>query len=195
MSHTIQTLLEPPVGFRSQLVAAFFAGLDDQSRRLADATRGLTPEELAWQAAPGMNTIGMLLAHIAVAEVHLTDVGIRGLENSDVRAAIGIGIDDDGLPLPENGSAPAVLQGRSLEFYDGLLERARAHSRTHAMTLTDADLARQITRQRPDGNTRVFDVRWMVYHLLEHQAGHHAQILMLRHLHRASRATPVRGGG
>ncbi|HEY6865677.1 MAG TPA: DinB family protein, partial [Candidatus Eisenbacteria bacterium] len=95
----------------------------------------------------------------------------------------------------ENGSAPAVLQGRTLEFYDGLLERARAHSRAHAMTLTDADLARQITRQRPDGNRRVFDIRWMVYHLLEHQAGHHAQILMLRHLQRAPRATPVRGGG
>ena len=46
------------------------AQMDDQSRRLTEHTRGATADELAWQPAPGLQTIGMLLAHIAVVEVY-----------------------------------------------------------------------------------------------------------------------------
>ncbi len=192
MSSTVQTLLEPPAGFRSAVAAAWAAGLDDQTRRLTEATRGLTPAALEWQPAPGMNTIGMLLAHIAVAEVHLTDVGVRGLETSDVPATIGLRIEDDGLPLPEHGAPPEGLRGRDLGFFDDLLARARAHSRSYLGALTDADLERRIVRPRPDGGTRVFNLGWMVYHLLEHQAGHFGQILLLLHLQRSTHGVPGR---
>ena len=37
-----------------------------RARALIADTRGLTPEALGWQPAPGMNTIGMLLAHCLV---------------------------------------------------------------------------------------------------------------------------------
>ena len=54
-----------------------------------------------------------------------------------------------------------------------------------ASGLRDEDLARQVTRERPDGTTRIFNVDWVLYHMLEHLAGHHGQILMLKHLHQA----------
>ena len=41
---------------------------------------------------------------------------------------------------------------------------------------------RRVTRPRPDGGTRVFNPGWVLYHLIEHEAGHHAQINLLRHL-------------
>jgi uncharacterized damage-inducible protein DinB len=52
-----------------------------------------------------------------------------------------------------------------------------------AADLTTEDLDRQVVRVRPDGTRRVFNVGWVLYHLLEHEAGHRAQIL-LRHAHR-----------
>ncbi|MEK7824216.1 MAG: DinB family protein, partial [Candidatus Eisenbacteria bacterium] len=99
MAPSLQTLLETPPGFRSETVARFLWQLDEQRRALLDDTRGLTPQDLGWQPAPGMNTIGMLLAHIAYAENHLTQVGLEGKATSDTRAAIGITDEEEGLPL------------------------------------------------------------------------------------------------
>jgi len=185
MPAILETLLEIPAGFASATVARCLAELDDQSRRLIEATRGMTVEELGWQPAPGTNTIGMLLAHIAVAEAHMTDVGLARLEHSDVPAVVGLRPDDDGLPLPADGAPPEILAGRSIDWFHGLLEKARAHTHLVARRLSDADLQRLVTRRRADGTTRVFSVDWMLYHLLEHEAGHFGQILLLRHLHRA----------
>ena len=188
MPDIVQTLLVVPGGYRSTTVGRYVAQMDDQSRRLTDDTRGLEPEPLGQQLAPGMNTIGMLLAHIAVAEVHMASVGLEGREDSDVPSVLGIRIEDDGLPLPPDGLPPAALRGKELAYFDDLLGRARVNTKRVASQLTDEDLARRITRQRPDGSTRVFDVDWMLYHMVEHQAGHYAQINLLKHLYKTTHA-------
>ena len=182
MSDLVQTLLEAPAGYRSEHVARILWQLDDQSRRLTEATRGLGADTLGWQPKPGMNTIGMLLAHIAVAEAHLTEVGLEGKPDSDVSSVIGIDVDDDGLPLPPDGRPPEALRGKELPFFDDLLARARKNTKRVAHQLSDQDLLRRVTRKRPDGSTRIFNVDWILYHLLEHEAGHFGQILMLVHM-------------
>lgn len=182
MGSSLQTLLEVPSGYRSETVARFMWQLDEQRRALLDGTRGLSAAELEWQLAPGTNSIGMLLAHIAYAESHLVQVGLEGKTTSDTKSAIGIGEDEEGLPLgPDDPPSPA-LAGRDLAWFDAALERARAHTRSVARSLSDADLAREVRRSRPDGTRRVFNVGWVLYHLLEHEAGHRAQIALLRHL-------------
>ena len=188
MTNVIQTLLEVPTGYRSTHVARILWQMDDQSRRLTEQTRGLGTAELGWQFAPGVNTIGMLMAHIAVAEAHLTHVGLEGRPESDVRSVIGIRVDDDGLPLEAEGQPPAALRGKDLAFFDDLLARARANTRRVATQLSDQDLSRQVTRQRPDGTTRIFNLDWMLYHMLEHEAGHFGQVLLLKHLYQATHA-------
>ena len=188
MPDVIKTLLEIPGGYRSIHAARYVGQMDDQSRRLIEGTRDMTVDELGWQPAPGMNTAGMLLAHIAVAETHITAVGIEGLPTSDVPSVLGIQIEDDGLPLPASGHPPAALEGKDIAWFHGLLEKARANTKRVAIDLTDADLGRQIARNRPDGTPRILSVDWALYHILEHGAGHHGQILMLRHLCRTSRA-------
>jgi uncharacterized damage-inducible protein DinB len=185
MPETVHSLVEIPAGYRSAHVARTMWQLDDLNRRLIEATRDLAPDSLEWQPAPGMNTIGMLLAHIAVAEAHLTAVGLEGKAQSDLRAVIGISTDDDGMPLPPDGRPPAVLAGRPFAFFHDLLVRARENTRRVATRLEDADLARQVVRQRPDGGKRVFNLDWVLYHLVEHEAGHLGQILLLRHLRSA----------
>ena len=186
MPHLDETKLEVPSGYRSGIPARYVWQLDDQTQRLFKALEGATAEELSWQAAPGMNTIGMLLAHLAVAEAHMAAVGVEGRADSDVVGLLGITADDDGLPLPEHGNPPAVLEGRDLAWFRGLVDKARAETVRIARQVTEADLARRIVRPpRPDGGQRAFNVEWMLYHLVEHFCGHSGQILMLRHLYRA----------
>jgi len=180
-----RTVLQLPDGFRSAEAALWFASLEEQRGKLLKAVDGIGAAELEWQPAPGMNTIGMLLAHVAVAEAHIVDVAFARLPKSRVLEVIGLGPDDDGMPLPEDAAPPEHFTGKDLAYFADLLSRARAHARTVIAPLTDDDLVREVERPRqPDGSTRVFDPRWMLYHLVEHEAGHHAQILLLRHIYR-----------
>ena len=185
MAQSIQTLLETPPGYRSEIAARFVWQLDELRRTLIDDTRGLTPAELGWQPAPGMNTIGMLLAHIAYSENHLAQVGLEGKATSDTKSAIGISEKEEGLPLAPGAPPSPALARRELTWFDDLLARARTYTRKVALTLTDEDLAREVRRPRPDGTHRVFNPAWVLYHMIEHEAGHRAQINLLRHLMRS----------
>jgi len=180
-------ILVPAEGFRSREVASFFAQLEDQSRRLGEAVRGITPEEMEWQPAPGMNTIGMLLAHLAIGETLWVQFALLDRTEFDVPAAIGVPIEHDGLPLASGAAPPEHLRGTTVGQYEDLLARARAYFREAAVGLTDEDLDRTITRDRDDGTRREFNLRWALYHMLEHFSGHFGQILLLRHQYAASR--------
>ena len=177
-------VLVMPTGFRSQEAASFIAQLDDQSGRLTADTRALTPAMLEWQPAPGLNTIGMLLAHIAIVEVFWTQVGPLGLTTYETESVLGIGIDDDGMPIPEGGLPPAGLRGRPLAYYDELLARARTFAKQAAARLSDADLERDITRTRRNGSVHQTTMRWILYHMVEHEAGHYGQINLIAHQYR-----------
>ena len=185
MNVITRDILVPPSGYRSREAGLFLAQLDDQSMRLTKDTRGLTAAALGWQPAPGMNTIGMLLAHIAIVEVYWTQVGPLGLTAFETESVLGIGLDDDGLPLAAGGTPPAALKGRELPFFDDLLARARAYAKGAVATLTDADLEREVPRKGRDGTPReILNLRWILYHMLEHEAGHYGQINLLAHQYR-----------
>jgi uncharacterized damage-inducible protein DinB len=166
--------------------------MDDQSRRLAEDTRGASPAELQWQPARGFNTIGMLLAHLAIVEVYWMQVAESGKTDFDSRPVLGIGPDDDGIPIAEDGAAPATLAGENLDFYDDLLARARAHTKEIAARYTGADLDREWTlHSKSTGNVHRISVRWILYHLLEHFAGHYGQINLMRHQYRQTVALTI----
>ena len=182
----VQNVLKVPRGYRSGEAASFLGQLDDLTEVMAFDTRGLSTKELEWQPGPGMNTIGMLLAHIAIVEVWWVENALRGIAARDVdfEGHLGIGRMDDGMPAGRNGGHPPRLAGRRLAFYRHLLARGRANLRAVAKTLTPKDLERRRRRIRRDGKVHVYNARWVLYHLLEHLAGHYGQILMLRHAYR-----------
>lgn len=183
MSTELRTVLETPPGFASREVARFLWQMDEQRERLHEAFADLSPEALAWQAHPGVNTIGMLLAHIAWTEVNLAQVGLAGEAAGHAADVLGLLEAEVGMPLAPAGAPPAALAGRTASQFRDLLLRAREHTRRIARTLDDDALAQEVRRPpRPDGTVRVFDRAWVLYHLLEHEAGHRAQVLLLRHL-------------
>ncbi|HZI89539.1 MAG TPA: DinB family protein [Candidatus Polarisedimenticolia bacterium] len=178
--------LRPAEGFRSREAASFYAQLEDQTRILLENLRGITPQELAWQPGRGMNTIGMLLAHNAVVEGWWTEFGLQRGKETDGTAILGINWDGDGMPLAADAAPFPDLEGKPLAFFEDLLARARAYFKNAASALVEADMEREIIRKRDDGSQSVMNVRWVLYHMHEHFAGHRGQIQMLRHLYAAS---------
>lgn len=185
-----ETLLRGLAGFPSDGVARFMWQLEAQRASLLADVAGLDVAALDWQPRRGMNTIAMLLGHIAYAESHLTQVGLEGRATSDTTSVIGLSEEEEGLPLAADAPPSPALHGRPLADYEDMLARARARLRETASRLGDADLAREVVRARRApregvvGSERVFNVAWVFYHLIEHEAGHRAQINLLKHLAR-----------
>ena len=138
---------------RPREAASFLAQLDDQSRRLFEDLRGITAAELHWQPKPGTNTIGMLLAHIAIVEVYWLMIAAETMTHEAARKVLRFGVDDDGMPLPPGKRPPAGLKGKGFAFYRALLARARAHVKRTARRWPDVALDRVVTRRRRDGAT------------------------------------------
>lgn len=189
MAKVIRRILEPPPRARSPEAARWLWQLEDQSRRLLLDLRGASPRELEWQSAPGMNTIGMLLLHIALAEIAWVRIGLCGATDYHANGVIRAPFDQSGVPLPADGRPPAQLAGKDLGCFRRKLARARAHTKRVIAPLRDRDLGRRFRVPAFWSRGAIFEgnARWMLYHVLEHEAGHHGQINLLRHLYAASR--------
>ncbi len=185
--------LDIPAGYNDgtqRMVGLFAAQLDNQLTRLKKDLEGLTTAQLEWQLRPGMNTIGMLLAHFAIVDVFWINIATHEIPfQSDgddlIKKVIGIMMDDDGLPLKEDGKHPPSLAGKSLDDYWKMIDAGRAELHKELRTWTDDQLEstyalrdKRITRS------------WTVYHVLEHFAAHYGQILMIKHMMRDAGVLP-----
>ena len=177
----IEELLVPAPGFRSAIVALKVAELTDFHAQIVRAVESLTPTQFAWQPAPGENTIGMLLTHIALAEVHLAQVGLRAERASHASDVLGINVEDDGMPLAPAGLPPAAIAGRGFAFFGELLAKALADARAACEPLEEAVPGELIRRPpRPDGSYWVINRHQVLHHMVEHAAQHLGQILLLK---------------
>ena len=156
-----QHLLEADSAFdvsTQATTACLTAGLDDQLRRLKESVDGLSVEALEWQSAPGMNSIGILLAHLALVEVYWIKCVPEGTGkwsacDATFRDLVGIGAADDAIPLAADGAHPEALRGLSLDDYLTVLDRARAcvHGVLHGV---DGRRSRHAAHRRPPGAPR-----------------------------------------
>ncbi len=161
------------------LLGTWAAQLDEQLTVLRGVTEGLGTEELEWQSAPGHNTIGMLLAHLAIVEIWWLKAAAAELDREEGDAItleiLGIRLDDDGIPLPPEGGHPPALTGWTRKQYFDVIERGRTELHAVLRSWHDDDLS-QTFRLKEHTISRA----WTVYHLLEHFACHLGQIRMLR---------------
>lgn len=179
--------LEFPSGYdrNTQAVVGLFAAqFDDLSRKLKRAVDGLDVRHLEWQPAPGMNTVGMLLAHLALTEVWWINIAAKEIPSRPDGQKIldelfGIINFDDGLPLPAEGKHPEALTQLTLADYFRILDIARQKVHSELSGWKDAHLQSSF-RLRDE----TIACEWTLYHVLEHFASHYGQVQMLKHLMR-----------
>ncbi|MCX6833252.1 MAG: DinB family protein [candidate division Zixibacteria bacterium] len=163
-------------------IGLFAAQLDDQLARLKKEVATLTVEQLEWQQKPGMNTIGMLLAHLSLVEVWWIKIAPNQIEwEPEGKALIQkiCGIEDDGLPLPAEGVHPTYLKEFTAEKYLAILAKGRRVIYTEMKKWRDKDLDKFYTLGK-----KQLSRTWTLYHVLEHFSAHFGQILLVKHLMR-----------
>ena len=170
---------------RQFAVSMFAAFLDDQTELLREQVKEWEPR----------NTAGMLIAHCAMAEVWWLTIAWRGIPYKGAGEGmfaemLGIGPEDDGLPLDSDGTHPEALAGKTFEEYFEILSRAREATHEALHGWTDEDLALTY-----EANNRTYTRRWTLYHAAEHLAQHIGQIGLLAHEMRDAGLLPAKVRG
>ena len=117
--------------------------------------------------------MGTLLLHIAAVEFSwiLEDIFKRPMGREwEVAFPIRVG-------MPQ-------VSGKPLEYFVETLDRVRTEVRSALATLTDTDLNRVVIPQDESGapESHGYTIRWILHHLVEHEAHHRGQIAMMKRL-------------
>ena len=177
----------PAPGFKCSDAGTLFTMMEDHTHRLLDAIADITPEELEWQPAPRMNSAGMLLAHLAGAEVGWAMRGFLGYQASDIDLFIkqieDLGFPDDGNGFQHGDGTPEYQKGNDLAFFVERMNHARAYWRDGAAKITDEQMGKEIRELVWDGTYRMYTPRWVMHHIHLHGPHHGGQIMLLRHMY------------
>ncbi|HVQ36718.1 MAG TPA: DinB family protein [Pyrinomonadaceae bacterium] len=165
--------LESVSGFSTQL-GFYLGGMEEVREQLIDAVQGMADEQICNSAIPGAHSIGALVLHIGEAEWYWMQCVVSGQQvSNEIRCA----------PYWDVLGDPEGFAGKrySIEFCLDEIKKLREQTRATLAAFTDADLERIFTRERR-GETLEHNLRWILHHLIDHEAQHKGQILMLKRL-------------
>lgn len=170
---TVRDDLLPAEGFTPG-IGYFVSGLEDVRVQLREAVSSLSEEQVGARAVTGAHPIGALVLHIGEAEWWWIQCNIAGGEmtDDDRRMAHWDVLDD-----PDGFAAKGYSAQYCLDAVDGISARTREYLKT----LTDEDLDRIFSFEKRDKTIEV-SLRWTLHHLIDHEAQHKGQILMLKRL-------------
>ena len=146
--------------------------LDSTSAMGRAELRGVSDEELRWQATKGGHSIGMILLHIADVEYWWVQVVALG--------------------WPQDQALHDKLLSRETNQYAGAWPKPPV--RRKAWFLKQCDEVRAVTKRELVGldaskhkgriGEREYSLRWILHHLIEHEAYHLGQAVLLRELYK-----------
>ena len=143
---------------------SFYDDLNDHFRELhadaAKAIESLPTEALDWMAGPEMNSINVLVVHLAGAE----------------RTWIGVALNE---PPARDRESEFRTQGLSADELKARLVSADDYARQALARFSLLDL--ETVRESPR-NAKAFTVGWCLAHALEHTALHTGHIQLTRQL-------------
>lgn len=176
---------------RDQLFIVPFAGyapsvarwrwlLTDLRQRTLAVLDGMDERLLNWRPDPDANTIGTLLYHIVGIELDWLYVEI--LERPDYGPEVTALLPYE---LRESSGRLMPVEGETLADHLARMSAARQLMHEALRTMTEDDFYR--VRRLPS-----YDVtpEWVLYHLIEHEAGHRGEIAELRRQAELAMATP-----
>jgi uncharacterized damage-inducible protein DinB len=160
-------------------VGRVFASLQQVRLGTILMMEGLDSAQLAWSPGPGANSIGTLATHIAESEAFWIVETIGGHPLPETRREL---YRMEAYGDPRASQAPPAPN----HFFLGILSDLRVETKEVLMSLDDADLEGKRVWRNPSGSPgnslEVFTVRWILDHVLVHEAHHQGQMALMRRL-------------
>jgi uncharacterized protein DUF4440/DinB family protein len=151
-------------------VGRWLAALEDGRRDTLRELKGVTPEMVDWYPEAPLNSIGVLLYHIALIEADWVVTEILGLDDypHGLKSLLPWADRDDTGHLSR-------IDGQALDAHMERLQGVREFVLERLRPMSNADFHR--VRPLPD-----YDVApdWAVHHILQHEAEHRSHIAWLR---------------
>lgn len=165
--------LQPIKGF-SREIGLYLAGLEEVREQLRDSVAHLSVSDNARIAIPETHSIGALVLHIGEAEWWWMHCVVANHELTEADAAACFW---DVLKEPHRVGE----KGLSAQFCLEEISRIREQTRKLLTSFSDNDLDQIFSYARKEARTEV-SLRWILHHLIDHEAQHKGQILMLKRL-------------
>jgi uncharacterized damage-inducible protein DinB len=155
-------------------IGFYLSAMEEVREQLCEAVEGMSEDHIANPAIPGAHSIGALVLHIGEAEWYWMQCVVSGQKVTDqIRSA----------PYWDVLKAPNGIAGRSysVEFCLNEIKKLREQTHETLAAFKDSDLERVFSFERR-GETIEPSLRWILHHLIDHEAQHKGQILMLKRL-------------
>lgn len=162
-----------PVGGVSPEIGFYLAGMEEVRAQLRESVADLSAEELSARMLPGAHQIGGLLLHIGETEWWWI-CSIAGGETITESVKKLYYLDD-------TVETDFALKGLAAADCIAFLDRIRALSHAALANFADADL-NEMTAYEANGKHYESSLRWILHHVMEHEAHHKGQIAMMKRM-------------
>jgi uncharacterized damage-inducible protein DinB len=155
-------------------IGYYLSGMEEVRGQLSAAVRTVPDDLIGKPAFLGAHSIGGLVLHIGEAEWFWMQMVVSGhkLTDEDREAACWDILDD---------LERVAQRGYTAEFCLSEIEKIRNQTRDVLFSYNDKDLERIITFER-NGQATEYNLRYILHHLIDHEAQHKGQIFMLKRL-------------
>jgi uncharacterized damage-inducible protein DinB len=159
--------LAPGIGY-------YLSGMEEVREQVREAVKGIDVERFGTPAFLGAHSIGALVLHIGEAEWWWMQCNVAGHQLTE---------EDSQAPYWDVLEEPDAFakKGYTAEFCLQELDKIRNQTRDTLFGHSDKDLEKIFTFER-HGAVRDHSLRWILHHLIDHEAQHKGQILMLKRL-------------
>jgi uncharacterized damage-inducible protein DinB len=155
-------------------IGYYLSGMEEVRSQVVAAVKDIPDNMIGRPAFLGSHSIGGLVLHIGEAEWFWMQMVVCGhqLTEEDKSAPYWDILDDVDAVSRNHYTAAFCLQEA---------EKIRNQTRDVLFSYNDKDLERIIYYER-HGKTTEHNLRWILHHLIDHEAQHKGQILMLKRI-------------
>ena len=166
-------VLTPHAGLATG-IGYYLSGMEEVRGQVNAAVKTIPDDLIGKPAFLGAHSIGGLVLHIGEAEWFWMQMVVSGhqLTDEDKSAPYWDVLDDVERVAREGYTPESCLRE---------IEKIRNQTRDVLFSYNDKDLERIISFTRK-GETTEYNLRWILHHLIDHEAQHKGQIFMLKRL-------------
>ena len=164
--------LTPVAGVPEQ-IGYYLAGMEEVRMQLRTVVEGLSDEQMHAKLRPDTHSIAQLILHCGEAEWWWIQCVVDGKAvDEDLQATdFWDVLEEDHDPVTHLSAADCVSE----------IDRISGLTRELLSGFSDEDVDRFFVKEMP--NRRIDkSLRWILHHLIDHEAQHKGQILMLKRL-------------